>query len=658
MSGVSALVAAVSPATFATAIEGAKPRIRKKAESLVAEHDSWEFGSAEVRIGTATVGVDGSGALVCDCLLSPKCAHVLAVALAVQESRSQDDQGPPSAPEPSTGQIFPGGNRSSGTSSRSIGQDPAHLTEAQRAALDAAEDALDLVLRRGIAGLTSTDVAGILRVVHICRVVGLVRLGATLTALHTVVRDRRTEGHHPVVTRSGLGNTGSGHSGVAARGYRAGPATAGTTGAGAAGAGGSGPGGTGTSGAGETREKPPLHVVEVVRATCLAVLALRRADAVGAVGTAELGEARRTYRPVGSLWVRGVACEPVVTDAGYAGVVTWFVGADGGTYRLSSVLPGEVESVARAYRAGARLADLGLAPRDLARGAVLLTGATVSEDGTLGRPKDLRAMVVAPDPVGAGSVGTGSVGAGSVGTATAGGGAPGLPAGWTRVTGRIASDARGLRVGAERYRWTPAARRLGVGEVPGGHDAEVAGGPDAEVEGGHDAEVAVLVRGREVMAVEYTDPGNDGGDTETRLWFPGLDRYTPPNDENTADGSGRSGRVEGRADGRGIGRTAGAGVMDRARLAADAFPESRRGPRAVLGTWVRAIVEHGSGVLQRDHRTLEADVVWLRAHGSPHRAGLLEESGASAAGGGDTAGAGEAGLIRAWTKAAVALGDL
>lgn len=111
-----------------------------------------------------------------------------------------------------------------------------------------------------------------------------------------------------------------------------------------------------------------------------------------------VGTARRVYAPAGSLRLRGWACEPVVTASGYAGVITYLVDEhDGRVWQLSTVTPGESAQVLQAYRGGVELAELGLSHQDLARSGMLLTNATASADGRLGRGANVRASERTPD---------------------------------------------------------------------------------------------------------------------------------------------------------------------------------------------------------------------------------------------------------------------
>ncbi|HEX2312114.1 MAG TPA: hypothetical protein VHJ17_00135, partial [Thermomonospora sp.] len=97
------------------------------------------------------------------------------------------------------------------------------------------------------------------------------------------------------------------------------------------------------------------------------------------------------YQPGGSLRVHGVCREPVISATGYGGVVTHLLAEDGRWYSIADVKPG---GAARARGAATAPVSLGGAVLDharLARGGLLVTGATVSPDGRLGAGKGVRA---------------------------------------------------------------------------------------------------------------------------------------------------------------------------------------------------------------------------------------------------------------------------
>ncbi|MBE1487435.1 hypothetical protein [Plantactinospora soyae] len=116
--------------------------------------------------------------------------------------------------------------------------------------------------------------------------------------------------------------------------------------------------------------------------------------AAGDADPALVGVSRRSYRPGGSLRVSGVCREPVISATGYAGVVTHLRCADGRWFSIVDVQPGGPD---RARNCANAVVEVGLAAvnhAQLARGGLLITGATVSPDGRLGAGRGVRAIPV------------------------------------------------------------------------------------------------------------------------------------------------------------------------------------------------------------------------------------------------------------------------
>ncbi|WP_326639603.1 hypothetical protein OG884_33625 [Streptosporangium sp. NBC_01755] len=108
-----------------------------------------------------------------------------------------------------------------------------------------------------------------------------------------------------------------------------------------------------------------------------------------------VGTARRAYRQGEGLRVYGVCREPVISATGYGGVVTHLVAEDGRWFSVADVRPG---GSARARGAATATVALGAAALDharLARGGLLISGATISPEGRLGAGRGVRANPVA-----------------------------------------------------------------------------------------------------------------------------------------------------------------------------------------------------------------------------------------------------------------------
>jgi hypothetical protein len=116
-------------------------------------------------------------------------------------------------------------------------------------------------------------------------------------------------------------------------------------------------------------------------------------------GVAELdavGVSRRRYASIGALRLYGVACEPIATRSGYAGVVSHVLRADaddgGALYTIDDIMPGDGLRARAAYDATIRLGDAALTHGELARGGLFVHGATASADARLGAGASVTAV--------------------------------------------------------------------------------------------------------------------------------------------------------------------------------------------------------------------------------------------------------------------------
>lgn len=112
------------------------------------------------------------------------------------------------------------------------------------------------------------------------------------------------------------------------------------------------------------------------------------------VEAADIGTARRTYRPVPATELRGICSEPIVTASGYAGVVTYLIDTRGNLLSLSDVVPGGDERVFSAYGSAVRLGTTSIRHRDLSRIRLAAHHLSVSDDGRLGGGRGVQAAVL------------------------------------------------------------------------------------------------------------------------------------------------------------------------------------------------------------------------------------------------------------------------
>jgi hypothetical protein len=106
----------------------------------------------------------------------------------------------------------------------------------------------------------------------------------------------------------------------------------------------------------------------------------------------DVGTGRRTYTPVGTLRLHGVACEPVAASTGHGGTSTLLVDATGQLYTVSDVRPGGAGRARATYEAAAQIGGATLAHRELARYGLFVQNATRSPDGRLGMGEGVRAV--------------------------------------------------------------------------------------------------------------------------------------------------------------------------------------------------------------------------------------------------------------------------
>lgn len=331
------------PEVVAAAVEGLTPRLRKKLDTAVESYAALPVaeldGTLSVKCGedaevTLTPGPSGTltdaEQAVCGCLLAPRCLHLAAVlsACPVAEPTAADDVSG-AEEEPPPADEPPSTEQGACAQQAPATEALPGPTRAQVAAATGLRAAAAAVLAAGIPAAGAVPQAELLRAAHTARLAGLHRAEA---AALRVVRGVR-----------------------AARARKDGPRLAG--------------------------------LVADLRELLLTTHRLASADPDPAL----VGTARRTYRAGGALKVFGVCREPVLSATGYGGVVTHLVTEDGRWFSVADVKPG---GPARARAAGTAPVALGSGALDharLARGGLLISGATISPEGRLGSGRGVRA---------------------------------------------------------------------------------------------------------------------------------------------------------------------------------------------------------------------------------------------------------------------------
>jgi hypothetical protein len=105
-----------------------------------------------------------------------------------------------------------------------------------------------------------------------------------------------------------------------------------------------------------------------------------------------IGEARRAYADVGTLQLRGLFTEAVVSTSGFAGVVSYVVDHTGTVWSLADVAPGEVTRCQYAYVSPIALGDTSLDHRALCRAGLELQHATAAANHRLGTGQSVAAQ--------------------------------------------------------------------------------------------------------------------------------------------------------------------------------------------------------------------------------------------------------------------------
>ncbi|WP_285601131.1 hypothetical protein [Kineosporia sp. NBRC 101731] len=128
-------------------------------------------------------------------------------------------------------------------------------------------------------------------------------------------------------------------------------------------------------------------------ADLLEVLSVAYAVSTGTGDPADWrGTARTVYSGVGGLRLAGLCLEPVISSAGYAGVVVWLTDAEGRMWSVSDVKPGDAERVMSSAAGPVAVGETGLSHRDLSRAGMIMSSATANPEGRLGSGSGVRAV--------------------------------------------------------------------------------------------------------------------------------------------------------------------------------------------------------------------------------------------------------------------------
>lgn len=338
----------VAANVVAEVTENAPGRVRRKLDKDPTAADAWEWSvdGADCVVGTGSETVrfcvDERGQVartddvVCSCLLSPRCFHVLAC-LSVMEISGGE--------EPETDATASGESESA---EQPEPEEPLSAAETQetfafsddqlRAAEMVWSEAADFLA----SGARSAGVllqSRLLRAIHECRAVGLHRLANAGLRVTTSTRQLR---------------------------------------------------------AGDAEFSPDVLAADLGELLRVAWRVQAR-DANPSPDARLVGTARRKYSEVSNLKLQGLFCEPINSRAGHSGIVTYVIDADGRLASVSNVRPGEGNRINAAWESPIDVGGLTLSHRELsARGLLVQTG-TMSADRRLGTGKVTRAAAMDGD---------------------------------------------------------------------------------------------------------------------------------------------------------------------------------------------------------------------------------------------------------------------
>ncbi|MFI9594947.1 hypothetical protein [Nonomuraea sp. NPDC052265] len=350
----SATLPPAAPHVVAAAVDGLTSRLRKKLDAAVDQYAALDrvadgvdvvVACGEDAVITLSPGPSGviaeEGQARCSCLLAPRCLHRAALLTACPLADPADTPPPDgeaaTPPAPADAHLTRAptdapADTPPAESGQATGSAGVVPGPAQVAAAVGLWRAAAAVLSAGVPGAGAVPQAELLRAAHTARLAGLPKAeAATLRVVRGLRAARaRYDGHRLA------------------------------------------------------------DLVSALRELLLTVGRLAASDPDPAL----VGTVRRGYRPNGGLKVYGVFREPVISSTGYGGVVTHLVTDDGRWFSVADVRPGGPARARGAATATVAIGAAMMSHAQLARGGLLIAGATVSPDGRLGAGKGVRATPV------------------------------------------------------------------------------------------------------------------------------------------------------------------------------------------------------------------------------------------------------------------------
>ncbi|MBU1221643.1 hypothetical protein KKF34_15575 [Myxococcota bacterium] len=321
---------------------------RIKKNPLAAEEWTWSDADNGVTITTenddiVTVNVDKStvNAINCNCLMAPKCFHVLACAFLISVKGSaapSTAEVPPTAPDDaqnsSPSKIESSIESSDANIDDSTYERTVKITEAMQAFGNDAHQVFAALLKRGLNSFTLAELSTMARLLHRAKTSDVPSLASLSGAIMQSIGARL---------------------------------------------------------AGQSQ----FSLEEYTRNLALALRISFKLSIGGQAPLDIIGTARRKYNPGGGLDLMGIFCEAAGKGT-VKGVLTWFSAPGGRFLSLGTFRSDEDASCEKLHRTGIDFGGMSLSPRDLAKKRIIVSNAAISEENTLSQGKSVKAAAANP----------------------------------------------------------------------------------------------------------------------------------------------------------------------------------------------------------------------------------------------------------------------
>lgn len=318
---------------------------RIKKNPLAAEDWAWAMANEALKVTTenddiVTVNIENSEvkAINCNCLMAPKCFHVLACAFLISvKGSAAPSTSTDISPNTSDGaQNTPGEKTESSdaTTDDSLYESSVKITEEMQAFGIEAHHVFTTLLKRGLNSFTLAELSTMARLLHRAKTSGVPSLASLCGTLMQSIGARL---------------------------------------------------------AGQSQ----FSLEEYTRNLANALRISLRLTKGGQASPDTIGTARRKYNPSGGLDLMGLFCEAAGKGT-VKGVITWFAAPGSRFLSLGTFRSDEDASCEKLHRTGIDFGGMSLSPRDLARKRIIISNAAISEDNSLSQGKNVKAAAANP----------------------------------------------------------------------------------------------------------------------------------------------------------------------------------------------------------------------------------------------------------------------